>query len=295
MKCWFLLALLVGWAGTAAAETVFTHRAPETDNDTRHRYETGLLRLALEKTVDEYGPFQLKAAPAMNIARTIHSMRHQTYPNHFFGLSYGEDPSDSPELTYVRFPMDLGILGIRTCFIPETMREKVANITTLEQLRKLTIGQGRGWMDNIILRHNGFEVIEIEDYEALFRMTAAHRFDLFCRGATEIKREYDLWGDIEGLAYDRSIVIHYPMPRFLYTNKANVEAIERVTKGLHKAYADGSIRALWQDEFAESVDFAGLDERRVFRLKNPMTDSIDFDFDHDRYSHQFAPKKPDAK
>lgn len=272
----FLLAQQV--EAHTSTPMVFTHRVPEAYLSSTPSYEVSVLKLALDKTLKEYGPYELKPAPQISMSRNIQSIKANTFPNYFASLGYNENYDHSGEVTYIRFPVDLGILSYRTCFAPKTMLEDIAKINTLDELRQLTIGQGRGWVDGPILKHNGFKVVEIESYPILFKMVAAHRFDLFCRGANEIKEEYDRWGSIEGLGYDRHLLIYYPMPIFFYTNSHNKEAIARVNKGLHKAYADGSLLTLWKVHHKASVDFAELGKRKVFRLENPLTTSIDFDF-----------------
>jgi len=300
-----LLSLLFGGYATAASNatsstinnsadtsTLFTYRAPESDRDTRLLYEIAVLRLALEKTAKEYGPFRLEPTPRINVARCLQSIQQHSFTNFFCSLGYNENNEISPDITYIRFPIDMGVLSYRTCFTNAKTAEKLKNITTLDQLRELTHGQGRDWADVAVLRQNGFKVMEVDQYEALFTMTAAGRFDLFCRGINEVKEEYDLRHTIPGLVYDQNLLIYYSMPLFLYTNKSNTQAIERITKGLLKAYADGSLLALWKSKHLPSANFAKLNKRRLFRLENPFVKSIDFDYE--KYNYKFllpAPKK----
>lgn len=273
-------SLLLEFAVTpcAFAQTVFTHRVPEAYASETPSYEASVLKLALDKTAKEYGPYEFKAAPQINLNRVIQSIKTDAFPNYFATLGYNEDYNLNSEITYIRFPVDLGVLSYRTCFIPADMQAKIAHINTLDDLRNLSMGQGRGWVDVYILKQNGFKVVEAEPYSVLFKMVAAKRFDLLCRGANEIKEEYDRWHETEGLGYDHHLLIYYPMPLFFYTNSHNKEAIARVTKGLHKAYADGSLLALWRKHHQASVDFAELNKRTVFRLDNPLVKSIDFDY-----------------
>lgn len=288
----------------ATAEMVISHRAPETDSDTRPDYEVALLRLALEKTLDEYGPFRLQAVPRINFIRSIFSIRNNIFPNFFYSLGYEESYLQYPEMTYVRFPIDLGLLGYRTCFIPKTIESKVAQITSMDELKQLSIGQGRGWVDSEILKRNGFKVVELDQYDTLFKMVAAHRFDLFCRGATEVEEEYQRWQHYPNFGYDQHLLIYYPLPLFFYTNSSNTQAIERVTKGLLKAYADGSLQKLWAQKHQQSVNFAQLDKRQVFRLNNPLLKSIDTSYEqyiykttqemnnHSRADNSLSPETP---
>lgn len=283
----YLLLMLVVEV-QASEPMVFTHRVPEAYVSSTPNYEESVLKLALDKTIAEYGPYEFKAAPQSNISRSIQSIKANDFPNYFASLGYKDDYITSGELSYVRFPIDLGVLSYRTCFAASDNLEKISKITSLDELRKLSMGQARGWVDASIFKQNGFNVIEIEPYPILFKMVAAHRFDLFCRGANEIKEEFERWGNIEGLGYDKYLLIYYPMPIFFYTNSHNKKAIARVTKGLHKAYADGSLRALWRAHHQASVDFAELNKRKVFRLENPLVKSIDFD-----YAKYFYPLKID--
>jgi hypothetical protein len=286
------LLLIVAANSYSFAQTVFTYKSPESDTDIRTTYEAAAMKLALDKTVAEFGPYDMQPTPRINTARSVQSIKSNSFQNYFATLGYNEKYSTEDDIIYVRFPVDLGALSYRTCFMPETIKHKVVNIRTLADLRKLTMGQGRGWSDAKVLRHNGFQVEEIDAYDQLFKMTAAHRFDLFCRGATEIKGEYDTWKDLKGLAYDRTLLIYYSMPIFFYTNAQNKLAAERLTKGFQKAYADGSLLALWRSQNQASIDFAQLNKRRIFRLENPWVESIDFDYTKYYYKLDVAKTAP---
>ncbi len=269
------LLLCLAFCGLASAqEMVITHRAPEIEGDTRPNYEVSVLRLALEKT-PEYGPYKLQPAPRINVTRSLHSIRTNAFPNFFYTLGYEEKYNHYPEMTYVRFPVDLGLLGFRTCFIPAAIKDKVAAVNSLEDLRQFSFVQGRGWVDVEILRNSGLNVTEIDRYDTMFKMTAAHRVDLFCRGASEIEDEYKHWKDLPGFDYDHHLLIQYPLPIFFYTNKANSLAIERINKGIERAYADGSLHKVWTREYANAVAFTQLHKRHVIKLKNPLLKSID--------------------
>jgi hypothetical protein len=118
----------------------------------------------------------------MNYSRAKEYLGVKLLPNYFIKLSYEPDYKERG-MAYVPFPVDLGIVGYRVCFCSPEVAEKVAGVVTLKELRTFSHGQGSGWSDVGILRHNGFKVIEIPNYESLFRMVAADRFDLYCRGA----------------------------------------------------------------------------------------------------------------
>lgn len=276
----FALALacaLSGFAPQAGSQMVVTYQQAESRKDRRFDYDTAVLRLALEKTRQEFGDFRLQPSPPMNRARAIADARSRAYPNFFVKLSY-EDGLAGSELAYARFPIDRGIADYRICFVRSELKAKLAATSTLAELKRYSHGQGIGWADVDILRANGFEVQQVSDYESLFRMVAVGRFDLFCRGVNEILDEYRLHRDIPHLDYDASFALVYPLPRFLFTHTANKAALARVSRGLQIAYQDGSLQALWHRQYQPSIAFAKLKTRRLFRLENPLIHSVDFDF-----------------
>lgn len=260
------------------ALTVFTYRAPESDSDHRYDYDTAALRLALEKTRREYGPYRLEPSPAMTFPRAISAVSRNEYPNFFVKLSYEEEHVAQRNMTFARFPVDLGIVGYRVCFTSTQSREKVKAAKSLDDLKKFSIGQGRGWADVEILRHNGFQVVEASNYENLFRMVASQRFDLFCRGTNELLDEYEAHRDIENLTYDQTFSIAYPLPRFFFTHQSNSKAAERITDGLLAAFRDGSLQALWRKNYWNSINFVRLDKRRIYWIENPLLKGLDFNY-----------------
>lgn len=219
-KTAFLILAALGWivlnSGYSFAETepsVFTYRSPESDIDHRYRYDKQLLQLALDSTEATDGPYRLVPSPVMNAARAQSFVEKNTLPNLILKLSY--NPAfEAHNMAFVPFPVDLGIVGYRVCFAHPEIVERVSQVESIDDLRKFRHGQGSGWADIEILRHNGFDVTGITSYESLFRMVAMRRFDLFCRGANELLDEFTEHKDIQGLSYDSSMALFYPFPRF---------------------------------------------------------------------------------
>lgn len=282
-RLFFLLVTMLLFEGAvvddcmATQEMVITYRAAESKSDLRYDYDTRLLRLALENTLATDGPYKLVASPVMNFSRAIHLAKVNALPNFFIKLSY-EKQYNEQGMAFVPFPVDLGIVGYRVCFAHPEVAEQLSRVESLEELRRFSHGQGRGWSDVAILRLNGMEVFEVSKYESLFSMVAARRFDLFCRGTNELLGELNMHEHINGLTYDKSVTISYPLPRFFYTTSANSKALDRIRRGILIAYENGSLQALWYDHYKESIDFVQLHKRKVFPLENPLVKDIDFDY-----------------
>ena len=275
---------------SASASLVVHYRAAESDKDHRQIYNYRLLALALKKTRADYGDFTLKPAPAMNTARMIHALKNNSYEHFVSEISY-QDSFAKSTMDYVPFPIDLGVVGYRICFISPRLARRPTLPAVLELLRHYSMGQGLGWADVAILRHNGFYVEEVGSYENMFRMVAAGRFDLLCRGINELFTEYEAHKEIPRLTYDRSIAFHYPLPRFFFVYYKDQALKERIGVGLERAYADGSMQKLWQEEYQSSIDAADLLHRHLFKLENPAIQTLKLDYQrylYDPVNKRFA-------
>lgn len=259
------------------AATLFTYIGPESEQDPRTTYDRELLRLALDKTRDTFGDYELVPAPTMTKARARLSMDLNLLPNLMVMDSYSS-AREGEGLAYVRFPIHLGIVSYRICFVSPQQQAAVTRVTSLKELQSFTFGQGKGWLDIEILRRSGLQVLEVDGYEKLFKMVSRGRFDLFCRGVSELRNELLTHQGVTDLAVDDSLLLYYPLPRVFYTNGKNSEAIKRVELGLQLAWQDGSLQALWRGSFGPAIDFAKLPQRHLIRLDNPFLKGIGFDY-----------------
>lgn len=288
------LTLCLFLPSTLMAATRFTYISPESERDPRMTYDRELLRLALDKTRDMFGDYELVPAPIMTKDRARLSLQFNSFTNLFVMDSYSSR-RNGKGLAYVRFPIHLGIVSYRICFVSPQQQAAVASATTLDQLKKFTLGQGKGWLDVQILRQAGFKVQEVEGYELLFKMVARGRFDLFCRGISELPQEKLNHKEIRDLVMDESIALYYPLPRVFFAHNANREAIQRVEAGLKAAWQDGSLQTLWLNTFKPSLTFARLDTRRLFRLETPFIKGIGFNYQayfYDPVHSRFGPGEP---
>ena len=213
----------------------------------------------------------------MNTARALEDIKNSVFHNQLIVTTFQNKLLDEG-LDYARFPVDYGVTGYRICFVSPQARVDVAAANSLDTLRHFTIGQGIGWADVTILRHNLFRVVEVGQYESAFRMVAAGRIDLFCRGINELQTELKAHANVEGLDYDRTFALAYPLPRFFIFNRQNSKPLERIGKGLLLAHQDGSLRKLWLEQYGEALRFANLKQRRIFQLQTADIDRIDFDY-----------------
>lgn len=265
-----LISLLWLTTTSARAELVVSHRSPYAPGDTHHEYSTALLQLALDKTRADYGDYRLNPIPPRNYARALKALVDDSYPNLVIETSYEQSLTRDGNLTFINFPMDLGVLGYRVCFMNPKLKAAGLDVKTLKDLLPYTFVHGVGWADTIIFRHNGLKVREIDNYDAIFLMVIGGRVDFFCRGVNEVLGEKEQFSHLDNLIIDDQFMLVYPLPRFFYFNAKSKLAQERIEAGLKRAYSDGSLQSLWKSYYHASLDHVQLKGRRIIRMQNPL-------------------------
>ena len=234
----------------------------------KESYFTGLLRLILAETALEYGPCNVVATD--NI---LTRMRSVALINNFGIDLFWATTSIEREtlLRPVRVPLLKGLMGYKIFLINPADQLRFSRITTLTELQVLRAGVGADWPDNKILRANGIETISSSNYEALFRMLAAKRFDFFPRGASEVWSEYRNHPEVT-LHIEEDLVLVYPAPVYFFVNIDNASLEQRLEKGLHKIMANGKF-----DEYffkhpiiIDAIKRVRIHERRKIYLTNPL-------------------------
>ncbi|WKB51858.1 substrate-binding periplasmic protein [Eleftheria terrae] len=254
-------------AGREPQEVRYLHS--ESDS-TRYAYYYALIELVLRRTDASHGPHRLKPyRQDMSSAR----LNREAIRGDRVNLHWSD--AGHPELEHgmipVPIPLDKGMLGHRVLLIRKQDQPRFARIRTLADLRRLRLGQGSHWGDNKVLRHNGIEVVEASRYGPLFAMLMAGRFDAFPRGANEAPQEYAARrGQLPGLQVEQTLVITYPMPVFFYVSKNSPALAERLRDGLEAMVADGSLSALFDRFYKDSLSSLRLSERTVIELENPF-------------------------
>ncbi len=237
--------------------------------DKRYDYRIALLSLAMEKTLESHGAYELVPFnEEVTQGRGLNMMKKNKNVNVAFLASNSERERDFQS---VKIPILRGILGYRVFLIKDINESKFSNIKSLQELKKKAVaGFGSHWADMAILTSNEIPVIGSVRYETLFSMLSKERFDYFPRGINEA------WLEIENkkdkyprLIVEPSMALYYPYPVYFYVNKYNTSLAERITKGLKIALEDGSFKTLFLQYHKALIDHAQLQSRRFFVLDNP--------------------------
>jgi hypothetical protein len=240
----------------------------ETVADTRFDDLIEILRSALEKTVPEFGPYDLApSTQQMTEARYMSELQKGQSVNIVWSSTSEEKERDFLPL---RIPLNKGILGYRIALIAKDKQDALARVQTLADLRRLSIGQGIGWGDVKLYEASGIKVTQAK-YDNLFRMTSQGRFDLFPRGIAEVFHEYDLHVKVDpNLAIEKNLLLYYPWPYYFFFNKHDQALYKRIDTGIRMMIKDGSFDALFRKYNGKAIAQAKLKERRVIRIPNPM-------------------------
>jgi hypothetical protein len=182
-----LLATLTLLALPASAKQTLEviHQGPESVGDKRNEYFWKLLDAALGATKDRWGDYTLNEGSMMNGLRAVRELQSGQ-------LNIIERTTDlelEKTLRPIRIPLDKGVGGFRVFMIRRELQSQLDKVRSLEDLQRFTIGQSSAWADSDILTQAGFKVARGSDYEGLFAMLAAGRFDLFSRSIDEASLE----------------------------------------------------------------------------------------------------------
>jgi hypothetical protein len=181
------------------------------------------------------------------------------------------DAQIESQLRPIRIPLFKGLLGYRIFIINKNNQARFDKVHTMDDLKKLTIGQGRTWADGRILEANGFKVIKTNKYPSLFYMVEGGRFDGFPRGVHEPFSELDARPTME-LAVEKNLMVYYQMPFYLFVSPDNQALAKDLETGFERAIANGEFdKVFYGDKAIQDVmQKANMKSRKVFKLDNPL-------------------------
>jgi len=266
-----LMCLVLTLAGQAGADTTLVvYPRGQSATDSQYQYDYELLRLALEKTRKAFGPYEIRPSDEpMNQARAAKEIMTGSGLVTIFARS--TSIKHETDMLPIRIPIDKGLVSYRVFLIRAEDQARFAVVQTLEQLQKFSVGSFTTWTDTDILRDGGFSVVTGVNYESLFKMLSAGRFDFFSRSVDEAYREYDERKEaLPNLAVEDTILLHFPTTRYFFVQRsADGERLgKRIEYGLNLMIRDGSFDALFRRHKGPLIERAHLKGRKVFHINN---------------------------
>lgn len=262
LKCACLLAALIF---IPAQATTLEVRYPQ--QESAEAYPVKVLELALKKSGVPFNAAPMKAQ--MPQGRALLELAKGGELNVVWSITSKQRERD---LLPIRIPIDKGLYGWRLLLVNRSDVLKFSDIRTLKDLKAFKAGQGHDWPDTSILRANELSVEVSPQYDALFRMLKARRFDYFPRSVLEI------WGEAEqhadaGLVIEPKLLLHYPTAFYFFVSQSKPELAATLERGLNTAIKDGSFEKLFQQTYGMLIQRANLAGRTQLLLENPLLPS----------------------
>ena len=233
-----------------------------------YEYRWKLLELALAHTNDTKKPLQLVPfTENVTQNRGISLLE----AGDIDVIALGTNAEREAQLLPVKIDILRGIVGFRLLVIRAADQERITQMDDISLRKQLMFGLNSQWADLPIMRANGFSVVTSSDYENLFVMLAANRFDAFPRGLNEARRELDeRKQNYPQLAIEKSKALYFPYPVYFWVNKNNVALAKRIELGLNRSLADGSFRKLFESYHAAEITALKKEKRKVMLLDNTI-------------------------
>jgi hypothetical protein len=274
-----LVAFVVSFLGAAhqpaavAQEVMrYIYHPPESPLDHRYEYQWEILRTALERTRDTYGPYVMQPSDFMTEKRQAFELRNATGRLTVMYLS--STPEFERDLVPVRIPVAKNLSGYCVLLIRKEDQPRFDAVLTLDDLRRrFTYGLGLGWVDVSVFKRDGFNVVTGSDYDGLFRMLVNRRFDAFPRSVVEVLDEFDRRkAAMPDLAIEQTLLIYYPLPMYFWfpNTPEGRRLADRTREGMTRMLDDGSYDRIFFAYQGDKIERLHLRDRRIFRIPNPM-------------------------
>jgi ABC-type amino acid transport substrate-binding protein len=264
------IALLLIQAHAAESPMTYIYNAPESQSDKRYEYHWEILRTALEKTTEKYGPYRMTPSGSMTEKRQAHELKAAT--GKLTVMYLGTNPEFEKELVPIHIPVDKNLGGYCVFLIRKEEQARFDGIKTLDDLRKFSFGLGLGWIDVDILKSNDFNVVTGSSYDGLFEMLANKRFDIFLRATVEVLDELEERKQkLPELMIEQHLIMYYPLPMYFWfpKNEQGKRLAARAEEGMRKMIEDGSYDKIFEKYQRHKVDALDLKNRRILKIDNP--------------------------
>lgn len=263
-----LIWLIVFVAISSPAMQEIRFETGQSANDVRMGYKLEILRVAMEKTVAAYGPYAISTdAPALNTLRARQALQRGEIINVYIALT---DEEWERKTIPIRIPIRRGILDFRILLVHKDDLPLYKDIRTVEDLKRLKAGLLHSWTTTKLMEQTGFKIVKAASYEGLFTMLNSHRYNYLPRGINEIYAEFDQYKErLKNIAIEPELLLILPTPAYVFVSPKYPELANRLQQGLEAMVQDGTLKAIFDAYFAESIEKANLYNRRVMRLINP--------------------------
>lgn len=244
---------------------------PPPEIDTRVAYKNELIKLVLEQTKDEFGEYAIEFVSSHLVrSRAMQELIKGALINVFISPA---DINLEQNATAIRIPIRKGILGYRLLLIYKQGEARFKAINNADELKLLVAGLQSEWSTTKIMAKEGYKILRVHNYESLFKMLNARRFDYIPRGVHEIYDELEARSkNMDNLMIEPHILLLMPLPTYTYVSPNEKRLATRIETGLKKIIANGELDKLFDRYYADDIARANLNERTVIEIRTPFSD-----------------------
>ncbi len=275
MKASIILLLLV--SVYCHAVTTVTTTGKQKPDDASHDYFTGLLRLALIETADEYGYAVLQTVPYPGQERMLKLLALGAFYDVVWA---GNSITRESQLYKVNFPLFRGGLGWRGMIIRQQDSGKFSKIKSVKDFAGLIACQGLHWPDADVLEHAGLAVARVGFFDAMLQMVEMKRCDYLPLSVFEGQAELAAVKEsFPNLIFYQDIIIQYPLTMHFFVKHNDADLAKRLTLGLQRLYESGSFERYMKEHplTKNAFPLTKFEHSTVIKLDNPNSTPADLE------------------
>jgi len=256
----------------------FVRAVSASDIDAHAVFGWEVLAEVLERTRPTFGDYTLTTSsdPAQAL-RFRHGTSSSDIQVNVVVLTIAPEWNDV--LLPVRIPVLRGLLGYRLLLIHRGDADRFRGINTLADLRQVSFGSVKHWVDTAIMEKAGLNVVTGTTFDGIYKMLQAHRFETLTRGVHQIESEMAAIGKDpdSDIIVEPHLLLHYYLPVYFWfsRDKDGQRRAERVKAGLLAMVADGSLERMFDARFGAVIQKYDLAHRTIIDLPNPLISAED--------------------
>ena len=252
-------------ARLAAASPVIVRFALGGTDIERDKYKTDLIKLILDSSGIDYSLYYHREPG--DHAQQVERLRKGTVTIQSFGAAKDLEAKLIP----IRIPIFKGLLGYRIFLINQKDQVKFDQVRTLDDLRRLTGIQGRGWTDIKILEDSGLHQISALSTKIYKMLNRGGRADYFSRAVYEAVGELQtLKTAYPNIAIEKRILLTYPFALYFYVSPKFPDLAERIRKGFQRLVDTGRFDQFFYSHnyIRSAIEKSHLQDRLKFEIPN---------------------------
>lgn len=255
------------------ADSVLVVKYIGSNSGVKEDYYLELIEAALNVTAPRFGPYRIDFSQEQITSERKHDllvMGERLNIDRIVGFHHDVGPRSV--LLQVKVPLLGGFMGYRIPLIRRDKQKYFDHVNTLDDLRKIPLGLGKGW-EGYIYQKNGFNLTEPINFDALLKMLVGGRYDFVPLSAIEIEDQYHVDNQtIDSLAPENHILIHTALPNYFYISPNAPELADRLRVGFKELQKNGQMDKIFNKYFLQRLKKLNLAKRTIIEIPNPEDD-----------------------